>query len=171
MGGWWFGCACHGNPWLDGSYQLAAACRRAYVSQAPVTYDTMNCSESTAGSFHLSTTNSQQRLRAVQYVHPAKTLYVPPPVALHPHEQPFLGITAFLRHALFPAPVLPLASSRHPHARPWSMLCLKWIVILYCFLSFVVFSVDIYLHPPIIAAKDTRKDTPGSEPNIDTNDT
>lgn len=102
--------------------------------------------ESTTGGVqsHLSTTNSQQRLRpTVAYLPSVKrpsTASTNEP--LRARDLPF---TTLLRQTLFPAPTLPLSTgNRRSQTRPWSAVCLRWAALIYCFLSVVVFSVEIY---------------------------
>lgn len=104
------------------------------------------CPESTTGGVqsHLSTTNSLQRLRpTAAYLPSAKrssTVLANEP--MQPRDPPF---TSFLRHTLFPAPGLPLSiSNRRSQTRSWLAVCLRWAALTYCFLSVVIFSVEIY---------------------------
>lgn len=103
-------------------------------------------SESTAGNFRPSTTNSLQRLRATAPHLPfvKGDADVPPS---QPHDSGLFDIGSLLRQALFPGSLLPV-SNRYPHSRPWIKLCFKWMLLTYCFLSFVVFSVDLYIDAP-----------------------
>ena len=101
--------------------------------------------DSTAGSIqsHLSTTNSQQRLRATA---PCHNIPKRDPIPLQNREQ-FSSFTLFFRRAFYRAPTLPQPTgNRSSHSRSWSTLCFKWAVCTYCLLSFVIFSVSIYKH-------------------------
>lgn len=96
--------------------------------------------ESTTGGVqsHLSSTNSQRRLRPTA-VYPVKRSNV---LMNEARDQPF---TSFLRHALFPTQGLPHSTSnRRSQTRPWSKILLRWAVLIYCFLSVIVFTVEIY---------------------------
>ncbi|KAF8070538.1 hypothetical protein FPV67DRAFT_1487756 [Lyophyllum atratum] len=126
--------------------------------------DTLASSESTAGNFHLSTTNSSQRLRAT-----ATNLYLAKDdthaSVSQPHDQSLLDMASFLRYALFPGPGPP-ASNRHLYARSWSKLCLTWMLLTYCLLSFVVFSVDLYIHTSRGGVEELNKLHTSSAPNF-----
>jgi hypothetical protein len=102
--------------------------------------DVKNCIDSSVQS-HLSTTNSQQRLRAT-----ASTSHDLPlrPAPLQ-HREQLSGFTLSLRRALFPPSTMPHPTSTRPsHYRPWSTLCLKWALLTYCTLSLAILSVTIY---------------------------
>ena len=116
------------------------------------TPDSNTAADSTAANFQsrISTSNSLQRLRLTASsahnlnIHHSGTL---PPPFLQDRE-PFSRFTLLLRRVLLPAQTLPYSTVTRPvpHPRPWSTLCIKWVVTTYCLLSVVIFSISIYKH-------------------------
>ncbi|KAJ7770126.1 hypothetical protein DFH07DRAFT_953966 [Mycena maculata] len=99
-----------------------------------------------SGSFqsHLSTTNSQQRLRATNsYAVPTKecTISSTSPVLSNPSS-----LTAALR-ALSPFPDMQISmqfQEHHSSSRSWNGLAFKWMAFVYCFLSFIFTTTALY---------------------------
>lgn len=109
-------------------------------------YSVPDISDSTAGSVqsHLSTTNSKQRLRATAPCSQNVSMRDQTPLQ---HREQFSDFTLFLRRALFPTSTLPHpGGNRILISRPWSMVCLKWAICIYCLLSLAIFSATIYMH-------------------------
>lgn len=121
--------------------------RGAHMAQSNANPEALSSSESIAGgSFqsYLSTTNSQQRLRATASYIPLAKEPTPLTIALPTFHQSF---SAFLGRSIFPVTGLLLpGNNRHLHTRCWSNACLKWAAITYCCLSVIIFSVNFYKH-------------------------
>ncbi|KAJ7783283.1 hypothetical protein B0H16DRAFT_1710078 [Mycena metata] len=101
-------------------------------------------STSGSGSFqsHLSTTNSQQRLRATGGSAPStkESSSLTSPVISSPNN-----LTNTLRAFLFPEiPISIHFQDHHASSRSWKYLALKWMALVYCFLSVIFTSTALY---------------------------
>ena len=99
-----------------------------------------------SGSFqsHLSTTNSQQRLRATcSYVSPPKDPLSYPKDHPYTLSQSTRTITSFI-HALLPSQVARPIDDRSLSLRSWPTVWLKCAALVYCCLSLVFMSRVVY---------------------------
>jgi hypothetical protein len=114
---------------------------------APPTHPSLTKSPSSTGSFqgHLSTANSQQRLRAINsYGFPSSLpIRAFDPELNDAHVLSQNSILVSFVHAFFPPVPSNLVSFR---VRPWPTLALKWAACVYFCLCMVFLSVAIYKH-------------------------
>ena len=115
--------------------------------------------ESCSIQSHMSTANSQQRLRTT----PAgSTMVSEKRDRLLDEVQPVVTVAAdpinkiLLKMGLLTTPILPGAHyNRQTSARAWSTLLVKWIAAVYCLLSCAVMTIDCYKYLSVSLGKCT----------------